>query len=53
MSFCCANLHYFTVYIQYPKALRHTCPFIGPHYHSSTQKTLHTWSAAVNDKASY
>jgi len=41
------------VYFQYPKVLRHTCPVLGPNYHSLTQKTLHTWFAAVNSKACY
>jgi len=31
----------------------HTCTVLGPHYHSSTQKTFHIWSADVNNKASY
>jgi hypothetical protein len=43
----------FVVYFQYPKVLRHKCPVIGSHYLSSTQKTLHNWSTAVNSKASY
>jgi len=43
----------FYIVLSISKDPTHTCLVLCLHYHSSTQKTFHIWSAAVNSKASY